>query len=287
MASQKIPLFNGLFQPCHDGIGAAEAVTTVFTPPDKTAKAGTQAFYLLHLWIKNTLVEKAEEYVLRAYRGSAMADKRLLWRSNAAILSQLVGPASAPVDVPSAVGVPVKILDGYPVRGDVIVELATTAAAADSFSLGEGTRIWGYYQRIGMDDNEPVRFIGEPPAGPAYDTGLPLKVSPGELVTLHTFEANRIDEISLQLAVEDDLINHAAAILSLAGADGVALGGNTNTLSILPNTPILGAPNSLRDPKSPNGFYGVFGNNPLLKTLRVGNFDLTRDVFIHGRFTRH
>lgn len=282
--AQKIPLFNGLIKACHDGVAGA-IVTPVFSPPDKTLATGSQAYYALHLWLKPahvTLPAQHDEYILQAKRGSNPADVRPIWSSDSQILRQVTGTVATLTQVNNFDGVPVKILDGYVVRGDVTIELSSEGSA-DRFADANGTKLWGYYQRIGAV-NEGYRFIGDPPVGPLFDTGLPTSIGPGETKTVHTFDPDRIDEIWLEIAalLSDTALAGAITIL-LVDSNGAVL----SQLDVLQDQVVLGAPNGIRDPVSPYDFHGVFGNNDQLDTLQIKNNDVATTVFVHGRFARH
>jgi hypothetical protein len=183
-------------------------------------------------------------------------------------------------------GVPVKVLDGYLVRGDVQIELASgpvVDGGVDLFSYPKGTKIWGYYQRLG-DSIEAWNFIGEPPAGPLFDTGLPLALDKGEQKVVHTFDPARMDEIFL--AFTDTLDEHVAGssvFVSFRNADMSIV--SQSAMEILADRRTFGSPNYLRDPKSVYNFYGVFGGSPTVKFLVVNSGRPL--VSVHGRYIRH
>lgn len=302
MSQQKIPLFGGLIQACHDSTTPTPAVTQVFTPPDKTLTPGSQSYYAVHLWLKPAEIVLPGAgatdyfYALNAVRSASPADKRLIWSSAATFLLDVTGffNSGGPtiVQVENFGGVPIKILDGYVVRGDVLLQLEsrTPAPGADQFASPDGTKIWGFYYRLGAE-SEGYRFIGEPPAGSLFDTGLPVKIGPGETKVLHAFQPDRIDEIYLEIASlffpgEGDVANPT----TLTFSDSAAAGGNAlSAVNILLPKDVRGAPNTIRDPESPYNIYGAWGNNPTLKTLQATNTEAPggADIFVHGRFARH
>lgn len=304
MSQQKIPLFGGLIKACHDSITPTPAVTPVFAPPDAALAPGTQGYYAVHLWIKPAKIVLSGGgatdyfYALKAVRNASPADKRTIWSSAATFLLDVVGffNAGGPTlpQVQNFGGVPIKILDGYVVRGDVALQLESRTDQAhpgtDQFASPDGTKIWGYYQRVGAE-NEGYRFIGEPPSGPVFDTGLPIKLAPGETKVLHVFEPDRIDEIYLEVASEffpgeGDVANPTTITFSDSPNPG---GTALSAVNILLPKDVRGAPNTIRDPESPYNLYGAWGNNPALKTLQATNTEAGggADVFVHGRFSRH
>jgi hypothetical protein len=195
--------------------------------------------------------------------------------------------------IKSDYGVPIKILDGYLVRGDMLLEMAIGNATVNGYNSADpvvraaGSFIWGYYQRVGVDDS--WRFIGEPAAGPKFDTGLPISLAEGERKIIHTFETNRFDELALQVInpAPDLPATDSALLLSFADANQVDI-AHTSAL-YLNAMDILGGPNNLRDPQSVYGFTGVFGGNTQLKYLMAENPGGYAGIplFIHGRFNRH
>jgi hypothetical protein len=309
MSQQKIPLFGGLIQACHDSTTPTPAVTPVFTPPDSVLAPGSQAYYAVHLWLKPAVIvligaPTDVQYSVQAFRGSNPSDKRLIWSAADSFLLDVIGffNAGAPsiqqvgnfsdaLEAPVS-GIPTKILDGYVVRGDVTLQLESKAvlAGTDQFASPDGTKIWGYYYRIGAE-NEGYRFIGELPAGPLFDTGLPIKVGPGETKVLHAFQPDRIDEIYLEiaaLAFAGEGVDPALPA-TLTFSDSAVAGGGTalSAMNILLPKTVRGAPNTVRDPESPYNIYGAWGNNPALKTLQITNADGATSIFVHGRFARH
>ena len=307
MTQQKIPLFGGLPKACQDGTAASGGLlTSIFTPPDSSLAAGSQSYYAVHLWMRPTShytnpdpmdpTVMGASFAVAAYRASAPADKRLVWAGNSYSLNQPAAPTMLPFVSPGIrcdYGVGVKVLDGYLVRGDVLLELAIQNATLNAYTSADplvqptGTFIWGYYQRVGTDDS--WRTIGEPPVGPKFDTGLPIILLPGERKIIHTFEANRFDELAIQMVNPNPLSTAVGAVLlSFADASQVNL---PHTTSLFLNAQaVTGSPNSLRDPEMVYGFTGVFGGNPQLRYLMAENeatIYAVQNAYIHGRFNRH
>jgi hypothetical protein len=185
-------------------------------------------------------------------------------------------------------GIPVKILDGYLVRGDVALELVIAGATVNAYASADpavraaGTFVWGYYQRVGTDD--AWRFIGEPPAGPKFDTGLPIRLLKDERKIIHTFEYNRFDELFIQMVTANLDPATGPFVLSLADANEVDL--PHSTLLFQNSEGVLGAPNGLRDPVTGYNFHGVFGGNAKLKYLMAMSAQAGA-AHVHGRFNRH
>ena len=114
MSAQKIPLFGGMIIPVHNGnttILLPAIPTVVASPPDKALlPQGVQGTYEIHLWLKPG-PRTAEEYTVTAYLDSDPDTKIIVWSA----------PQTAIPTGPD--GAPAKILDGYPVRGSVTLQL--------------------------------------------------------------------------------------------------------------------------------------------------------------------
>lgn len=285
MPQQKLPLFNGLIQACHDGVGG-QAATAIFSPPDKGLTPGSQAYYAVHLWLKPADDGAGDPfYNVVAFRSSNPGDLRVPWASSNAILYQITGKSNAANPIPAFKGVPVKILDGYIVRGDVVLELLVANANADNFAKASGTKLWGYYQRISLDDQE-WRFIGDPPIGPLFDAGMPTLVGPSSSAIVHKFDPSRTDE--LYLSIVNSVTPGYGGPLSSATVELLDTSGAVlSQLELEQDFNTLGAPNYIRDPASAYTLHGVFGNNPNLASLRVTNNDANVTIFVHGRYARH
>ena len=314
MPQQKIPLFGGLTKACQDGT-SGPLLTPIFTPPDAGLAAGTQSYYAVHLWMRPTsnyvnpppppddppAPFGAAFYMVTAARGSAPSDRRPVWAGNSYSLNQPAAPtmpvAFVTTGLRSDYGIPVKVLDGYLVRGDVSLEMVIQNAASNAYNNPDpllqatGTAIWGYYQRVGTDD--AWRFIGEPTVGLKFDMGMPIAIAAGERKVIHTFDSSRFDELAIQMVSPLYLdpalqpVEGSSTILSFADENEVDL--PHTTAFYLNVQAITGSPNSLRDPQSVYGLKGVFGGNPKLKYLMAKNVTIVTPTFscIHGRFNRH
>jgi hypothetical protein len=289
-----------LIQACSNATATGPgAITKIFTPPDKTLQPGSQAYYALHLWVKPALLTDVSPetgvaliYSVKAYRGAVPADRRAIWQAvSASLLQPTVSVTAVGADIESSYGVPVKVLDGYPVRGDVTVELEIQAAdpSVDHRTEVTGTRIWGYYERIGAEDGSgPWRFIGEPPAGALFDTGLPIQLAQSVPTIIHTFAPDRFDEVDLQVSCISASPTRSASFYLADQTEAIIAFGNITMVAV---EWILGTPNALRDPKSVYNLRGVFGGNSTLKYLMaIASPDgayAASPVSVHGRFARH
>jgi hypothetical protein len=194
--------------------------------------------------------------------------------------------AGGVLEIAAAWGVPVKVLDGYPVRGDVQIELFSgplVDGGEDLFGYPKGTKIWGYYQRLGAD-TEAWNYIGESPVGPLFDTGLPIEFAKGEQKIIHTFDPARSDEIFLGFTSRLDA-QAAGSSVFLSFVDANMNEVSQSTIEFLADRRIFGSLNGLRDPQSVYNFHGVFGGNPGVKYLVVTASQA--DVTVHGRYIRH
>jgi hypothetical protein len=197
MSSQKLPLFGGTIQPLFPDLTnplASLALNPVFTPPDATTKA--PRYFALHLWVLPPLAS-AGLVGCGIYITENPTGKQ--------------GAAWAGIFPITAVGgQPVKVLDGYPVRGDVTVAASAVGVAASGSS---NLKMWGYYVPVGEGTvrEDERRFIGQnlqrfnagigyvlgfqltppPPLPPAVPAGAPSDT------IIHVFEKDRIDEMSL------------------------------------------------------------------------------------------
>jgi hypothetical protein len=285
MPSQKIPLFNGMIIPIHNGSsGAVPATppipTIVASPLDKALKPeGVRATYEVHLWLKpgaGVLASPSDYYFLYAYLDNDPATKILVWAAQ---------QATFPVPLN---GPPVKILDGYPVRGNVTLALETDIPAmgyAGGDAYPTGAQVFGHYFRVGQGSQiQPERrFIGD--ASPdGITSGVPLVLAAEERKILHVFEDNRIDEITLGFAQD--------SVLDTEGFINITFEDENNNL-IIPgqeiNMGFVASPNFLRDPQSVYSIYQVpFGGGfiPNLHHIAVTNLKDDRAAFVHGYFTR-
>jgi hypothetical protein len=263
--SQKIPLFDGVMKP----VGSDPAVlVNIFTPPDKNLADGTQAFYEVHLWVMPALVPlggAGDGYALVAIQDSAPASPAVIWQRNDAELS-------------FQSGLPVKILDGYPVRGDVTIQGLFKANL-------NSTNLFGYYYRVGQGDvvQTARRFIGQD-LSPSVNAGLSIPFVVGDKKVIHKFSQGRIDEISLafqKLSTDADV---PIVILRFEDAGGVIIPG-TEPISFNVRTLY----DYQRNPSSPYTFYQMpfGGNKPTLAQLSLEYAADGIFVAVHGYFTRH
>lgn len=281
MPSQKIPLFGGMIIPVHNGNtpGIPIIPTIIASPLDKALKPeGVQGTYELHLWLKPgpqvASGDDDEYYTITASLDSNPTDTRVVWSSKGSNTGSGVN------------GPPIKILDGYPVRGNVTLVLwvdIPIELVPDLYPVG--VQIFGYYYRVGQGSQiQPERrFIGEPsPDG--LSTGLPLLLGPGERRVIHTFEDNRVDEISLAFV--------QPANDEVAGLVNISFEDENNNL-IIPDQEInilnMPSPNFLRDPQSVYSINQVpFGGGylPNLHQMAITNTRDNQIAWAHGYFTR-
>ena len=269
MGAQKIPLFDGVMKPVGDVAGAVEV--PLFTPPDKNLADGTQAFYEVHAWVmpEETQVAGGDAYALVAVQDSAPAVAALIWQRAHAELALLSG-------------LPIKILDGYPVRGDVTIKGLFKANV-------ESTNLYGYYYRIGQGDvvQTARRFIGQA-LSPSIDAGLSVTFAPGDKKVIHKFENGRIDEMSLAFVKLSIDGTTALALLRFEDASGVLVPG-TVPIPITVQTLY----DYQRNPVSPYTIYqAAFGGSPVKPTLAQMSVESVAvpgqaTFAVHGYFTRH
>jgi hypothetical protein len=285
MSSQKIPLLGGIITPVHTGNSAttppvAPIPLTIFTPPDKALDPqGTQAFYELHLWIRPSIDPDAN-FKLSAYYDDD-GDRVTVWESKIAKTASFI-----------LYGTSVKILDGYPVRGNVTLELeieTDNIAKLDLYPIGP--QVYGYYYRVGQGDViEPARrYIGaDSPDGIA--AGVPLLfTAANESRIIHKFENGRIDDLSLAFSQPDPDGADPGQQISLVFEDA-------NDNPIIPDHNVIYSatpvPNFTRDPQSVYSIYrAALGGGvlyPQLDHLRatMGPAFL-KPVSVHGYFTRY
>jgi hypothetical protein len=266
MPSQKIPLFDGVMKAVGEPTGLV--AVPLFTPPDKALRDGTQAFYEVHMWVVPSLtpdVAPISGYAIASISGAAST---VLWQGDDAALD-------------FQAGLPVKVLDGVPVRGDVsIVGLFK--------SVADATHVYGYYHRVGQGEVvQPARrFIGEAPAS-GFSAGLSIPFLAGNKKVIHKFEKGRIDEISLAFQKLSVDVAAPTAFLRFEDAAGVLIPG-TQPIAIITTT----FPDYRRNPASPYNFYQApFGGSPNLPTLAqlsVESAAAPNAFFaVHGYFTRH
>jgi hypothetical protein len=264
--SQKIPLFDGVMKDITVNFGA-DYRETVFTPPDVALPDGTRAFYELHLWWS------------QPPSGSGTGDLRCF------VLPQGVAPVSA-----TGVGVvqnsrgvsdpvsPLKILDGYMVRGgtDVVVDIETPAGDQVLF---------GHYYRVGKGSigEGARRAIGESVA-PDFNAGVPVSFAFGSgKHIIHTFEQGRIDVLSLGAAISNyGVPPDIQVVLTFEDDAGNELGGKwSNGVRNNDDQPLY----NLFDEVA----FGGSPDQPNLRYLKaeMGPLDPSPlEMVVHGFFTR-
>lgn len=286
MPSQKLPLFDGIITPVHNGnLNAGDLVATiplvVFSPPDKAlTPVGLQGTYEVHLWIRPANINYAgassERYTLRAYLDGDPATTRTIWSGSVLLFGDLLFTP------------PIKILDGYPVRGNVTIELLCDVDAVGGLdAYPSGIQAWGYSYRVGQGTliQPERRFIGEEsPDG--ITSGMPILLESGDRTILHTFEEDRIDEISLAF---NSIVADAAVAPFITFEDvnnNPIIAGHSVIFGIYPTSF-----NSLKDPQSVYWIYQVPMGGGYLPTLDHIAVELPAQppastVFVHGYFTR-
>ena len=287
--SQKIPLFQGVIRDM--AVAAAPgAVLDIFTPPDADSDAPN--IYEVHLWVAPRLVNTGAPgndpvaTQVRAYEGPNAASAVSVWRAlaNANVRANPVA----------------KALDGYPIRGDVTLDmLATAATGADPIFM------WGYYRRVGEGPQiQPERRpIAQAPSTP-FNAGVPFVVPTNGSQIIHVFEPNRIDEISLAAFFDSDdsdaLVDNTLR-LSFEDVNNNILSfydfvpQTTNTYEAIGTAPDLKAlpPNASLFPPSAYVIHQCpFGGGylPTLHHIRAWNIQTQEgenpDAIFHGYFTR-
>lgn len=308
MPSQKLPLFGGIIAPVHNGVEGviAPVPAIVATPLDKALQPrGTQAYYEIHLWlipgfplVGGVIDETHNEiYELYAYPDNNPAAERLIWSGN--LWQTFSG---------NAWSAPLKILDGYPIRGNV-----TLAFRANRNNAGEvdqypnGVQLFGHYYRVGegTEIHPERRYIGEPsPDADNISQGIPMLLSPGEKKVIHYFEPGRIDEMSLAWAIPGSVLPNSMMAAGLAFEDEnnnpLIPGHGVVILQFLSVFTIGSARNYFRDPQSVYPIHqAVFGSGfqqalglPALHHLSIINLNTgvgetpESDLCVHGYFTR-
>lgn len=292
MPQQKLPLFGGIIAPVHNGSddpAIAATPLTIFTPPDKgLSPRGVQNYYELHLWLLPSSGGPDEVYQLEVTDDNVGADITL-WAGNR---------ATAFLGAPG--GAALKILDGYPVRGNVTLKLTVAQVSAGGGGADlypAGAQVWGYYYLRGAGSKleEERRFIGAPSNdSDGLTVGLPVTLSPDEKQVLHTFENNRIDDVSLAFGLVNPatVVPGSAAYARLFFEDA---NGNDIIAGHQVNLVVTGSVrNDIRDPQSIYNILGIpMGNSPTypnLHQISVQNIEIPNGVAptmsAHGYFTR-
>jgi hypothetical protein len=264
MGSQKIPLFEGIMKAVGD---PAPTFIDLFTPLDRNLTDGTQAFYEVHMWIspEGTPTDVYELQAVQSGNPAAVP----IWNTDNLVAA------------PFQQGLPIKMLDGYPVRGDVTIQGSFLSAASSS-------HVFGYYYRVGQGEVlQPARrFIGQD-LSPTFDAGLPINFAAGEKKVIHKFVSGRIDEISLAFMQSAPEVLPPVATLRFEDSNGVILAGTTPVLINLETVPDF-----RRNPASPYTYYQIaLGGSPAQPNLAQMSIEsavpLQQDFSVHGYFTRH
>jgi hypothetical protein len=182
-------------------------------------------------------------------------------------------------ETPFVPGLPVKMLDGYVVRGDMTIIGAFVTDVANTVN------VFGYYYRVGQGEVvQPARRSIGVNLSPTFDAGLPIPFLIGEKKVIHKFEKGRIDEISLAFQKLISYVGPPTAILRFEDAGGVLIPG-TQPITI----PVPAVPDYLRNPVSPYTFYQIpLGGSLAIPTLAQLSVESAVNVFfVHGYFTRH
>jgi hypothetical protein len=200
---------------------------------------------------------------------------------------------------------PVKVLDGYPVRGDVSLILR---AIGSPIATPDGPQMWGFFYAVGAGriQEDERRFIGVPLTGFGKGLGFPLSTQPSILPAeagpapldsiIHVFEPNRVDEMSLGFTpfvvppVPGTLFR-----LTFEKIDNTPVipGHAVNLLALSAYGPGGVLPASGGYPPSPYLFHNIpfgGGGQPLLHHIRAsvvgGVADEPGALFAHGYFVR-
>lgn len=262
MTSPKIPLFGGMIQPLHEGVGGTAEINPIFTPPD--ADSDNPVTYEVHLW---ALPAGIPEISSVGEVWSVVATENPTGKA-AFAWSTAVPTYTA--------NKPIKVLDGYPVRGNVSLSFLVAGAGADHYPVGP--QMWGYYYIVGQGKikEDERRFIGRQDlkdfnAGVGFMVKDPVSAVPvgaPTIVRMHTFEPNRIDEMSIQFspALPHDVI---VALVFMKKDDTPVIPGH-GVLFYLDYSDF--PPGAGQYPPSPYMIYQAAfggGGEPLLDHLRL------------------
>lgn len=296
MTSPKLPLFGGIIFPLHNNV--ANPVPTppipnlIAMPTDKALQpAGIQDIFEVHLWLIPGGDEDAQRYWLYAFEDNNPAVVRTIWSGSLTDLGIKVR------------NVPIKILDGYPIRGNITLGMLLqfntgVGGMGDEYPIG--AQAFGYAYRVGQGPQHQGerRFIGEPSSDGGLTVGMPLVIPQGDQQRVHTFQPNKIDEISLAFVRNvAEFIPPPPPPPSIDSLIGIRF-EDANNNQIIPghqvNINIL-APNQnyFRDPQSVYTIYqAVFGTTfyttlDHITVLVPGPVaDPEHDVYVHGYFNR-
>jgi len=293
MPSQKLPLFDGIIQPVHCGVVPNPTNNLIFA---KSFDPKAPRTYEVHLWLMPQ--EASALYSVVASEGpyATAVKKAEVWTGRA---------TGAPNDSFPNGSRPIKVLDGYPVRGDVQLSLNCTAAA-DSFPTGP--QMFGYYYQVGSGEARDFehRYIGDKTLS-GFNQGVPqafvVPATGGGIsadLIIHTFEPGRIDDISLALSMlgagESDIY---VASIRFEDVNNVSLIPGHSV--IVPMTDVVsnptyeagtaGQPGINTPASSPYILQGIpLGGNPRLHHIRVAFaaiFGGPGVASVHGFFIRH
>jgi len=283
MTAPKIPLLGGIIAPLHNGAPnavppVAAIPNLIASPADKALQpVGVQDVFEYHLWLMPGL-DPVQRFWLYAVDDNNPGVQYTIW---SALLSVLTTQPH---------GKPIKILDGYPVRGNISLYLEIECNdQGDEYPIG--AQAYGYAYRVGQgtQTQRERRFIGEPAADNELSFGLPLVVAPGGRRIVHTFEPGRIDEISLAFGFPvppDSSGDEGFCRLIFEDA-------NNNPVIPAHSVPVwieLQQLNYFRDPQSVYRIYqAVFTPNtyPNLDHIAIVlDNEPARDLYVHGYFNR-
>jgi len=275
--SQKIPLFNGVIGSLEAAV-APGATLAVFTPPDADSDAPN--IYEVHLFMSPRRVNGGAgdevKMFVRAYED--VSTPFTVWRAPTTNIAIDRSPV-------------VKMLDGYPVRGDVTLDFL----AEGSDQPSDAIFLWGYYHRVGQG---PLKEAERRPIGQnltSFNAGVPFELAPGASAIVHVFQQNRIDEISLAVVFSDDPATTDTVSLLFEDASNVPVSAIA-TFRPAPAVEydalasgIVLPPAASFFPPSPYFIHQCpFGGGaiPTLHHLRVTNNAPALSASIHGYFTR-
>jgi hypothetical protein len=267
MENQKLPLLGGIIAPLHNGADIVAGATILGGPVDKNLPRGTQATYEVHLWIVPSTSGGATSWLLASAYDTDLTTIR---------------PIAQGV-IPTGNTYPVKVLDGYPMRGDVSFAVGIVMGDGPADLYPNGAQAYGYAYRVGRGDViEPERrFIGEAsPDGIAV--GVPLTLAANAKVPLHVFERDRFDDIAL--AFQPSALG-ARVKLYFEDASGVPVIHPDHNVELV--VPLFAEGNYLHDPQSIYTIKGaVFGGNAIFQNLHQISIECNQIAFVHGYFSR-
>lgn len=295
MTSPKLPLFGGIIFPLHNNVAnpvpTAPIPNLIAMPTDKALQpAGIQDIFEVHLWLIPG-GDDVQRYWLYAFEDNNPAVTRIIWSGSLVDLG--LWPRNQPI----------KILDGYPIRGNITLGMLlqfNTGIGDVGDEYPTGAQAFGYAYRVGQGSQHQGerRFIGEPSSDGGLTVGMPLVISPDNRRQVHTFQPNKIDEISLAFT-------RSVAVFvpppppppSISGFIGI-LFEDANNNPVIPGHQVnifIPAPNQnyFRDPQSVYTIYqAVFGTtfytalDHITVLVPPDPADPEHDVYVHGYFNR-